>query len=590
MNITQIKYECQENFNIFGFITVILTFAFLFLPSIVLAIANPRSFPNNKFGIHIISPTHDEASAAAELVNSNGGDWGYVTILIESKDRNKDKWQTFFNDLRKRHLIPIIRLATYPQGNFWQLPQEGEEAEWANFLDSLNWPTKNRYVIIYNEPNQGQEWGGSVDAKTYAQVLDKTITALKDKNSNFFVLNAGFDASAPQKPPLFQDEVNFLQQMNDAVPGIFDKLDGWVSHSYPNPGFAGSPKDRGRGTIGTWIWELELLRQFQVKKNLPVFITETGWKHAEGVNFDKSFPTSETIGEYFQQAFQEAWSSERIIAVTPFLLNYQDSPFDHFSFKKMTGERQDSKILGLSYPNFYPQYQTLAKLDKKPGQPYQENKALFTKGMFYTSMVAGESYALPLTFKNTGQSVWNEDEQVSLRLEKGREFESPPVLLPPDKTVAPGEEFTFSLQLKAPGTGLFNLGLQLYEGNRPFDQKPWEFTTYVKSPVILLIHSTLYWKENFGGKYLLSTTSDILSTISKVDLDEKGNSQALEARTLLPDQTFTFTLSRPFYKAKTVQLKVKSGINNLDFGKLEPDLFAAILQPKELWRLLPFSN
>ena len=52
---------------------------------------------NNKFGIHIISPVPKEASDAASLVNQNG-DWGYVTFLIQSNDRNKDKWQEFFNE------------------------------------------------------------------------------------------------------------------------------------------------------------------------------------------------------------------------------------------------------------------------------------------------------------------------------------------------------------------------------------------------------------------------------------------------------------------------------------------------------------
>src|SRR5258708_36114520 len=124
-------------------------------------------------GIHILSSTSQESSPAASLVNSQGGDWGYVTFLIEDKDRNVDKWQNFFNDLRKRHLIPIVRLATHAEGNNWVRPKENEEKDWAQFLDQLNWPSKNRYVVIYNEPDHATEWGGSVDAIDYAQTLDK---------------------------------------------------------------------------------------------------------------------------------------------------------------------------------------------------------------------------------------------------------------------------------------------------------------------------------------------------------------------------------------------------------------------------------
>src|SRR3989339_833535 len=60
------------------------------------AIVDPLAVPNNRFGIHIIGATPDESSPAANLVNTNG-DWGYVTFLIESKDRNHEKWQEFFN-------------------------------------------------------------------------------------------------------------------------------------------------------------------------------------------------------------------------------------------------------------------------------------------------------------------------------------------------------------------------------------------------------------------------------------------------------------------------------------------------------------
>src|SRR3989344_7005670 len=130
------------------------TLYFILYTPAALAIVDPLAVPNNRFGIHLIQATHDESSPAAQLVNSSGGDWGYITVLIEGKDKSKDKWQAFFDDLRRRHLIPLVRLATIPDSaGFWKRPDEGEAQVWADFLDSLNWPTKNRYVIVYNEPN-----------------------------------------------------------------------------------------------------------------------------------------------------------------------------------------------------------------------------------------------------------------------------------------------------------------------------------------------------------------------------------------------------------------------------------------------------
>src|ERR1035437_9417263 len=71
---------------------------------------DPHSVANNIFGIHILFP--EELNEAAKLVNSNNGDWGYVTIPIQASDKNIDKWQKFMDDCKRYHLIPILRLAT----------------------------------------------------------------------------------------------------------------------------------------------------------------------------------------------------------------------------------------------------------------------------------------------------------------------------------------------------------------------------------------------------------------------------------------------------------------------------------------------
>lgn len=562
----------------------------LTLPS-AQAIVDPLASPNNKFGIHIISSTPDEASPAADLVNSTGGDWGYVTVLIESKDRNKEKWQTFFNELRRRHLVPLVRLATQPEGSVWKIPYEGEEIAWADFLDSLIWPTKNRYIIIYNEPNQGQEWAGKVDSRSYAKVLDKTITALKSKNPDFFVLNAGFDASAPPKAPLFEDEERFLTEMNQEIPGIFNRLDGWVSHSYPNPGFVGSPSGTGKGTVGTWAWELQLLRGLGVSKNLPVFITETGWKHSEGKTYDKSLPGSETVAKYFQQSFSNSWSYSNIVAITPFLLNYQDYPFDHFSFKKIDGTTSNSKILGASFPGYYPHYQTILEMPKNKGLPKQEMKAELVSGTIYPMVVSNENYTIPLVFKNTGQSIWNDQGQVELKaVLGGKELGINSVKLTLETRVEPGQEATFKLQLHSPLSGTFPVKLQLFSGEEVFDQPPLNFSTQVQSPLSLLVSASLGWKNSFEGLYTLEIDSDYLKTKKEVKLDALGRSESFLASYLLPDHSFIFTLSKSHYKPKTIQLVLKPGTNFLSFGSLEPDLLSTLLNPQELWRLLPFSN
>lgn len=570
---------------------------FCFLPTKAAAAYDPLSVPNNKFGIHIISPTSEEASHSAELVNTNGS-WGYVTLLIESTDRNTQKWQSFFDELRRRRLIPIVRIATHPEGDFWKRPTEGEENEWAEFLNNLNWPTKNRYVIIYNEPNHATEWGNTVDAKNYAQTLDKTIRALRAKSDDFFILNAGFDASAPEKRPAYQDQYTFMQEMNTAVPGIFNKLDGWSSHSYPNPGFVGSPNDTGRKSIRGYIWELEVLKELGVQKDLPVFITETGWKHSEGRETDASLPSLDKVNEYYKQAFEQVWNDERIVAVTPFLLNYQDPPFDHFSFKRYSGEKQepllkDPSVLGEQAP-FYPQFYTLRDLPKTNGKPIQEYNAELTKGGIHRSLSVNETYEMSLNFKNTGQAIWNDDVDNTVKLVptvSSPDLEVTVSPIPLAKKVEPNGEYTFKVRVKTTKIGAFKINLQMMYGNNQFSGPAYLVTTQVKSPVVLKTKASLKWKEDpSSNNYFLKITGLVSKTISNLVLGEDGVSDEILANGLLPDATYDFTLSKPFYHPKTIKQEVKSGINELDFGELEPDIPSAILNPKEFWKLLPIAS
>ena len=67
-------------------------------------------YENNKVGIYIYAEVEDFADLANELVNSNGGDWGYVLVPYNVKDYDDGKWNTLFENLSKNHLIPIIQL------------------------------------------------------------------------------------------------------------------------------------------------------------------------------------------------------------------------------------------------------------------------------------------------------------------------------------------------------------------------------------------------------------------------------------------------------------------------------------------------
>lgn len=335
-------------------ILILITFFIVFFPKDAFAASDPLSVPNNKVGIHILFT--DEIGDAARLVNSNGGDWGYVTIPIQSGDRNLEKWQKFMDKAASDHVIPVLRLATegdYFNTKVWRKPILSDITDFANFLDSLNWPTINRYVIVFNEPNRGDEWGGIPNPEEYAEILSFASSFFKFKNNNFFIISAGMDNAAANSSNSI-NEYDYIRGVNSYAPGIFNQIDGFGSHSYPNPGFSQEPSKVGYMSTSSFRSEKNLVKSFGAK-DLPVFITETGWS--------REFVAEDVAARYFNSAFTSVWADSDIVTITPFLLKAGTLPFIHFSLFKEDG----SKSL---------MYNAIEELSKIKGTPGLSSKIL----------------------------------------------------------------------------------------------------------------------------------------------------------------------------------------------------------------------
>lgn len=402
--------------------------------------------PNNKFGIHLSQSSNDEIRAAAKLVNSSGGDWGYVTLVIRENDRSQSKWQAVFDNLRRYHLIPIVRLATRAQGAVWRRPTEDDAQGWVKFLNSLNWVVKNRYVVLFNEPNQGAEWGGKVDPKSYGQVSYRFAKELKKANQDFFVMLAGLDAAAPTRMPHFQDERLFLQAIfKEIKPNQWQSLiDGWASHSYPR-NFVGRPLARGRNTPRTYQWEKNLLYRLGFRKRLPVFITETGWLN------------SKTSARNFYLAFKKVWLPDRSVqAVTPFILDYQGAPFTRFSWRRLNSD------------GFYPQYNKVREMDKVIGQPEIIDKGKI-KAILPTELVISSNYHYQITIVNEGEAIWDKKGDYFLQLDSPLKYFFSDIY-----QINPGEERDIDFYFQTPTKINRRLiKIQLIKKNKPFLQTDW---------------------------------------------------------------------------------------------------------------------
>ncbi len=413
-----------------------ITLFLLFFCVFFISSTKPILSSDNIFGLHLTQP--EDLLSAKDIINSNGGDWGWITIVIRLDQLDKGMWQNFFDNCREHHLIPIVRLSTIADGQNWKVPSFSDIDKLTSFLNSLNWPTLTQHVILFNEINHGQEWGGEVDIKNYVDISIYTSQKLKNYNPNFFILGAGLDLASPESPPNFKSAQQVYQEIFTYNPSYFNYLDGIASHSYPNHGFLGTPKDTGRHSILGYSWELNLLKELGVEKEYSVYITETGWPHNEGLNGRNNFYTTKTTSQFLVEAY-EIWSKDqRIKAVTPFIYNYPQEPFDHFSWL-------DQKEV------LYPEYQKLIDLDKKNNKPEQITKYEMYGIHLPFLIFTNHQYSGQISLKNTGQSIWGEN-QFCINPNVGSNIEISPLCTNENDKIKPGQIKIFNYEFKIKDT------------------------------------------------------------------------------------------------------------------------------------------
>ncbi len=545
----------------------ITIFYFIVLLLLIVKSVYAVELPNNKFGIHLAQPHLADLQKAAELVNGGGGDWGYVTLVMQENDRDRSKWQDIFDRLRELHLIPIIRLATQPQGENWRRPEASDADSWANFLDRLNWVVKNRYVILFNEPNHGSEWGGEVDAKSYAEVAAAFAQKLKAKNPDFFIMLAGLDASAPSFMPGMESEDVFLKEFieesrnlassisnNTAIQqcnNLFDCIDGWASHSYPNPGFAGSPNDTGRGTIRTYQWELELLQQLGITKKLPVFITETGWMRTD------DHPDN-VLGDYFQTAYKNVWlPDDNVIAVTPFVLDYQGPPFLEFSWKKYNSDE------------FFSQYYAVQAMAKTKGQPEQVDRGQI-QVEFPRELVSSSSYHFHVTIRNTGQAIWDKDNGYSLQLEN---FSHGSYFFSDLKKVVPMEDTDIDLYLKTNSNmGKNKIRIVIMKGNTKIAESgEWLFDIVPLPSLQFDVHlyPKLVAKGNDFEIQIFDANEELVFKRGGIKV-AGDNGTVDEIQNIVPGKKYRVVILKPYYLPRQEYTVFQKGVNSVRFKPMLP--------------------
>ncbi|MFN8523309.1 MAG: hypothetical protein U0821_09420 [Chloroflexota bacterium] len=364
----------------------------LVLQPVSTASAAPRPAPApappavpNKRGVHLLlddggtqfdpAVWEDHVRWARRLT----GRGGHVVQLIRSDDLRPERWQRYFDLVARMELTPVVRLSTHKNlaRQWWVAPPADPDgryrqiaSQYRKFVESITWRSPEVWVTVGNEPNRPDEWGGAPDPAAYARFLRDVAAELHAVNNvRVRVLNAALDAYAPSAehpggPSIDSDR--FLEEMIAEDRGTLDVLDGWATHAYPLGPFGEHPSRqlmqiddvrpnataRQDPPTGVWNrgingyeWELWKLRQLGLKGTLPVYVTETGWRHRSSQttgSLDRDHATVDdaALGELFRLAYDgpldaravgwTPWNhDERVVTAAVFALGGRADHWGH---------------------------------------------------------------------------------------------------------------------------------------------------------------------------------------------------------------------------------------------------------------------
>ncbi len=279
-------------------------------------------------GIHILGP--GELPQANALLDHGDDKDKFVTVPFTLGDlEKKAEWQKFFDECHRLKIRPLLRLVTRFEHQAWAVPTKGDIVKTSTFLSSLEWHRPELTVILFNEPNHAKEWGGAITPTSFAEISLFGAQWFNTEAKTYTVLPAAMDLAADGRNGTME-AFSYWKVALAHKPELLEHFDAWNSHSYPNPAFAAAPTRIGQNSLRGYENELAFLKTY-TQKEFPVYITETGW--------NQNALTDLKVKSYYTHAFENIWSKdERIVAVTPFLLQGAPGTFAPFSFLDKDGK------------------------------------------------------------------------------------------------------------------------------------------------------------------------------------------------------------------------------------------------------------
>lgn len=328
--------------------------------------AGPPEPAAHPFGIGLVGPGSTmDLDLTADLV----GPGGHVKMIfpgVTSATAGPEAdWVRAVSDAHARQLIPVIRMGP-PWGDLRVRYQsdDGTRRSYTNLAAAYRrvvegLPLRDGgplWVEVHNEPNLCYEWvcdRGDVpgDWIGYAQVAHEYASLLRDVadalhaigDPRIRVLNAGLAPGGAVRCECGGEgfeagitSLDFLREMKVGVPDVFERVDGFASHSYPAQGEGWGffvPFDESLTGLRYFARELEI-----VGRDLPVLMTETGWC-VPGSRCSGGTGDREQVADWTVRAYREVWQpDDRIHAIMPFML--RDGAWSDFEWVTADGTPQ----------------------------------------------------------------------------------------------------------------------------------------------------------------------------------------------------------------------------------------------------------
>ena len=213
------------------------------------------------------------------------------------------------------------------------------------------------------------------------------------------------------------------------------------------------------------------------------------------VTIDITKTVEQNAAQYYEKAYQAVWNDNRIVAVTPFVFDFQGPPFANFSWKKADG--------------LAAQFSTVQGLNKVLGTPKQVENISLVDGLG-EDLVSNTTYFFLLKIKNSGQAIWEENQGYRFITESsGIQTSLIPAVI---SHIKPNDEIDLPITVKTPtDPGAYTLRISLVRGDTILENSVTRKIT-VRSPEVKGAQTNGFWDIFLYPRKLLT----FLKKVSKV--------------------------------------------------------------------------